>query len=115
VALRATAPPASAPVTRRSRSPSCRGTAILLDSASPPYAYLNGQGALRAYQQGTDDVSHAAISNLVLSNGRNFRVSEAQVYSEPGRMLRAAWVGAHGPSARGGRWPWSATSVLRLG
>jgi hypothetical protein len=35
----------------------------VLDSASPLYTYLNEQGALRPYQQGTDDVSHAAISN----------------------------------------------------
>jgi hypothetical protein len=39
------------------------GTPIVLDSASPLYAALNGTGALRLYQQGTDDVSHAAISN----------------------------------------------------
>jgi hypothetical protein len=39
------------------------GTAIVLDSASPLYAYLNGAGALRPYQQGTDDVSHAALAN----------------------------------------------------
>ncbi len=39
------------------------GTPIVLDSASPLYTYLNGQGAVRAYVQGTDDVSHAAISN----------------------------------------------------
>jgi hypothetical protein len=35
----------------------------VLDSASSLYAALNGAGALRPYQQGTDDVSHAAISN----------------------------------------------------
>jgi hypothetical protein len=35
----------------------------VLDSASPLYTYLNGQGALRPYQQETDDVSRAAISN----------------------------------------------------
>jgi len=39
------------------------GTRIVLDSASPLYTYLNGQGGVRAYVQGTDDVSHAAISN----------------------------------------------------
>ena len=39
------------------------GTPIVLDSASPLYTYLNGQGGVRAYVQGTDDVSHAAISN----------------------------------------------------
>jgi hypothetical protein len=39
------------------------GTAIVLHRASPLYSYLNGQGALRAYVQGTDDASHAAISN----------------------------------------------------
>ena len=39
------------------------GTPIVLDNASPLYSYLNGQGAMRAYVQGTDDVSHAAISN----------------------------------------------------
>ena len=43
------------------------GTPIMLDSAFPLYTYLNGQGALRPYVQGTDDVSHAAISNLPLS------------------------------------------------
>jgi hypothetical protein len=42
------------------------GTPIILDSASPLYVALNAAGALRAYQQGTDDVSHAAISNLRL-------------------------------------------------
>ena len=31
------------------------GTAIVLDSASPLYTYLNGQGALRPYVQGNDD------------------------------------------------------------
>jgi hypothetical protein len=40
------------------------GTPIVPDTASPLYTYLNGQGALRPYVQGTDDVSHAAISNL---------------------------------------------------
>jgi hypothetical protein len=40
-----------------------RGQVIMLDNASPLYSYLNGQGAVRAYVQGTDDVSHAAISN----------------------------------------------------
>jgi hypothetical protein len=44
------------------------------------YAALNGQGVLRAWVQGTDDVTHAAISNLRLSEGRNFRISG--VYSE---------------------------------
>ena len=39
------------------------GTPIMLDSASPLYTYLNGQGVLRPYVQGTDDVSHAAISD----------------------------------------------------
>ena len=39
------------------------GTAIVLDSASPLCTYLNGQGALRAYVQGIDDVRHAAISD----------------------------------------------------
>jgi hypothetical protein len=39
------------------------GTPIVLDSASPLYTYLNGQGGVRAYVRGTDDVSHAAISN----------------------------------------------------
>jgi hypothetical protein len=39
------------------------GTPVILDSASPLYTYLNGQGVLRPYVQGTDDVSHAAISN----------------------------------------------------
>jgi hypothetical protein len=40
-----------------------QGMPIVLDSGCPLYSYLNGQGALRPYQQGTDDVSHAAISN----------------------------------------------------
>jgi hypothetical protein len=35
-------------------------TPIVLDPASPLYSYLNGQGALWPYVQGTDDVSHAA-------------------------------------------------------
>lgn len=39
------------------------GTPIVLDSVSPLYTYLNRVGALRPCQQGTDDVSHAAISN----------------------------------------------------
>ena len=38
-------------------------TAIVLESASSLYAALNGAGALRPYVQGTDDVSHASISN----------------------------------------------------
>jgi hypothetical protein len=76
----------------------------VLDSASPPYSYLNGAGALRPYQQGTDGVSHAAISNLVLSEGRNFRLSEVQVYSER-PMLRDV-VPLAGPSGvRAGRAP----------
>jgi hypothetical protein len=49
-------------VDRRARSFQ-PGTPIVLDNASPLYSYLNGQGAVRAYVQGTDDVSHAAISN----------------------------------------------------
>ena len=36
---------------------------IILTQAALLYSYLNGQGVLRPYQQGTDDVSHAAISN----------------------------------------------------
>jgi hypothetical protein len=43
------------------------GTPIVLDSASPLYSYLNGQGVLRTYQQGADDVSHAALANLMLA------------------------------------------------
>ena len=39
------------------------GMPIVLHSASPLYTYLNGQGVLRPYVQGTDDVSHAAISD----------------------------------------------------
>ena len=39
------------------------GMPIVLESASSLYAALNGAGALRPYVQGTDDVSHAAISN----------------------------------------------------
>jgi hypothetical protein len=42
---------ARASATARSRRPLCPGTPILLDSASPLYSYLNGQGALRAYVQ----------------------------------------------------------------
>jgi len=38
-------------------------THIILDSGSPLHSYLSGQGELRPYQQGNDDVSHAAISN----------------------------------------------------
>jgi hypothetical protein len=53
-----------------------KGTPVVLDTASALYIYLNGQGVLRAWVQGTDDVSHTAISNLVLSEGRNFRISE---------------------------------------
>ena len=33
-----------------------RGTPVVLDSASALYTYLNGQGVLRAYMQGQDDV-----------------------------------------------------------
>ena len=40
-----------------------RGQVIMVDNASPLHSYLNGQGAERACMQGTDDVSHAAISN----------------------------------------------------
>jgi hypothetical protein len=39
------------------------GTPVVLDTSSALYVSLNGAGALRPYQQGTDDVSHAAISN----------------------------------------------------
>lgn len=39
------------------------GTVIVLDTASALYSALNGQGVLRAYVQGTDDVGHAALSN----------------------------------------------------
>ena len=39
------------------------GTPIVLESASPLYAALNGAGALRPYVQGADDVCYAAISN----------------------------------------------------
>lgn len=39
------------------------GIGVVRDSASPLYTYLNGQGVLRPYQQGIDDVGHAAISN----------------------------------------------------
>jgi hypothetical protein len=42
------------------------GAPIILDPGPALYSYLNGAGALRAYVQGTDDVSHAAISNLGL-------------------------------------------------
>jgi hypothetical protein len=35
----------------------------VLDPASPLCTYLNGQGALRPYVQGTDDVGHAALGN----------------------------------------------------
>jgi hypothetical protein len=57
------------------------GTPIVLDSASPLYTHLNGQGVLLPYQQGTDDVSHAAISNLLLS--------ERQLLIEADRRVRA--------------------------
>jgi hypothetical protein len=43
-----------------------KGTPIILDPAGALYAAI-GAGNLRPYQQGTDDVSHAAISNLLLS------------------------------------------------
>lgn len=39
------------------------GTAIVLDSGSALYAYLNGASLLRPYVQGQDDVGHAALSN----------------------------------------------------
>jgi hypothetical protein len=38
------------------------GTTIVLDPAGPLYAAI-GAGNLRAYQQGHDDVGHAALSN----------------------------------------------------
>jgi hypothetical protein len=34
-----------------------------LDTASSLYAALNGAGALRPFVDGTDTVSHAALSN----------------------------------------------------
>ena len=45
------------------------GTAIVLDPAGPLYAALSA--SLRPYVQGTDDVNHAAISNLVYGAGRD--------------------------------------------
>ena len=54
----------SAPGTRRSRNPSSRAPRSCW--APPIYTCLNGKGALRLYQQGNDDVSHAAISGLAL-------------------------------------------------
>lgn len=42
------------------------GTAIILDPAGALYGAI-GAGNLRAYVQGQDDVGHAALSNLVLS------------------------------------------------
>ena len=41
----------------------CSGGCSGSSSTPALYAYLNGQGGVRAYVQGTDDVSHAAISN----------------------------------------------------
>jgi hypothetical protein len=38
------------------------GTPIMLDPAGPVYAAI-GAGNLRAYQQGQDDIGHAALSN----------------------------------------------------
>jgi hypothetical protein len=39
-----------------------KGTAILLDPAGPLYAAI-GAGNLRAFTEGTDTVSHAALAN----------------------------------------------------
>ena len=39
------------------------GTPIVLDSASPLYAFLNGAGALRPFVDGQDWVGHAALAN----------------------------------------------------
>jgi len=39
------------------------GTTIVLDSASPLYTYLSGQGVLRAYVKGQGDVGRASLSN----------------------------------------------------
>lgn len=39
-----------------------KGTTIVLDPAGPLYAAI-GAGNLRAYQQGQDDIGHAALSN----------------------------------------------------
>ncbi len=38
------------------------GTVIVLDPTGPVYAAI-GAGNLRAYQQGQDDIGHAALSN----------------------------------------------------
>ena len=70
------------------------GTPIVLDSASPLYGYLDGQGALRAYQQGTDDVSYAAISNLALAE-RQLLIGDRSP-GESGSRRRQA----RGPPAR---------------
>jgi hypothetical protein len=70
------------------------GTAIVLDSASPLYTYLNGQGALRPYQHGTDDVSHAAISNLPLSE-RQLLIGDPSPGASRSRRRQA-----RGPPAR---------------
>jgi len=79
------------------------------------YAYLNGQGALRAWVLGTDDVSHAAISNLALSEGLNLRIPEVEVYSEQGHgvspqsvvlvLNEAARAVRTRRRGRAGRWP----------
>ena len=60
------ATPASASGTRPSPQSFALGTPIILDPAGLLYVYLNAQGVLQAWVQGTDDVGHAAISNLVL-------------------------------------------------
>lgn len=39
------------------------GTPIVLDSAGPLYAILNGASVLRAFVDGQDNVGHAALSN----------------------------------------------------
>jgi hypothetical protein len=40
-----------------------RGTPVVLDPSSALYTFLNGQGVLRAWVQGADNVSHAATGN----------------------------------------------------
>jgi len=39
------------------------GTPIVLDSAGPLYAILNGASVLRAWVDGQDNVGHAGLSN----------------------------------------------------
>ena len=62
-ALRASATRASRPGYAAFPQTFVAGTAIVLDSASPLYTYLNGRGVLRAFVQGQDDRGGAALAN----------------------------------------------------